>query len=420
MNSQAPARVKPNRIADLFYWAVLAITAANYSFITFAQDSDELLSSPLKPLAYSRLPIAALGVLYMMSIRRRYRSDVGIMSAIWVLMFSLMMSVPFSSDLTTAATYAVWFFFQIFFLLMYVNHVFETVGFERAKFKLAMPLFLFGAYFLLLTLAALPNYVIGRPFPALYTTRVQVAMLLPLLFGGAACCFTYLGKSMVRKYLLYGFLFFGVLVILFSGKRASIVCMLLVAAGYFFVSMRWSGRIYAVCLVPVLLSILIFTSVGDTAVEASEFTVTRVEKGFDSDTATSINARFGIWSSIGQLAASKPLGIGLNVGRQEVGGGLHNTYLGFLLETGWLSIIAVIYLLLLAFYRGFFSAVDAKKEMLLYLVVPCALYSITEYNTSPGQPLFVPLWVSIFFCLLRDPRKKRRSKAVNTARVEYG
>lgn len=389
-----------SKIADWFYWSLLAITAANYSIITFTFSGDLVLSGPLKPIAYLRFPIAILGYFWLASIHKRGLGFGKVTPLAIVLMASLLIAMPFSPNFRVAFQYDVWFIFQVMFLLKYVYYLVDLTGYERAKYKLVLPLLIMGLYFLVLTVIGLPGYSIGRPFPAIFTTRVQVAMIVPLFLGGLACCLSQISKQRFIYFSMLGFAVFCLMVIAVSGKRASIICALLVIGAYFVFSMKSTGRILAILLVPIALVVALSSSFKDTAIEASEYTVTRIEKGLDTKTSTSINARFSIWDEIGELSRKYPMGVGINVGRDLVGGGLHNTYLGYLLEAGWLAFFVVIVIVFWSLFSGYFTNIAARREMLFYITLPCALYSMTEYNTAPGQPLFIPLWVGLAYALM--------------------
>lgn len=399
--------VRTSIFADLCYWSLVAITAANYSFITFTLSGDVMFSGPLKPLAYSRLPIAIIGFFFLVAKHKKGLSIGPMSGLLTALVLSVTLSVPLSPAIREAAIYGVWFVFMVLFLSKYTYYLVEQGGLAFAKYKLVLPLMFYGLYFLVLTLFSLPEYVLGRPFPALFSTRTQVAMIAPLFLGGMACCYYMIKQKKVMSFALLGGVVFCLAVLAVSGKRASIVCALLIGAAYFVFTMRASGKLVLVAVLPMLLFLVFSSGFDNTARDASEFTMQRVEKGFDSKTATSINARLYIWDIVGESVTKYPLGVGLNVGRVLVGGGLHNTYLGYLLETGWISFVLVMIIIALSGLRSWFSNNNDKRNMLLFIMLPCLLYSITEYNTAPGQPLFIPFWVAIAYGLMpRLPRSE--------------
>ncbi len=400
---QSVKQAKSSRVADIFYWLVLGITAANYSFITFSQLGDELLSQPLKSLAYARLPIVIVGCIYLLVGLKRHTVSVGVWLSFSALILFLLMTIPLSPDFQNAALYNTWFIFQTLFFILYISHLFATIGLERAKVKVALPLMFYGLYFVMLTFLALPRFSIGQPFPAVFSTRVQVAMICPLFLGGLACNFRLLSKRKIWLLTYIALAGFTLLVIAASGKRASILSALLIISTYFLLFMKMRGRILVAVLVPLAVVLIAMTELRDQAFEATEYTRDRVEKGFDKRTATSIMSRFEIWEVALEQVYDHPLGVGVGVGRVIVGGGLHNTYLGYLLETGILASIIVFVIIGVVLFSNFNSKYIEKKEMLYFILIPCLLYSLTEYNTSPGQPLFIPTWAAIFFCLLRSP-----------------
>ncbi len=417
MVSRARLTRKTSRTADLIYWSLLIITAANYSFLTFPfAGGVEPVLSPLKPIAYARLPLAVFGYFYLITIHRRGAS-LGKMSAfLLVFMAAVIFSIPLSPDPFEALTYAVWFIFQVLFLIKYVYYLIDNADYKRAQVKLTFPLMLMGLYFLLLALANLPNYRIGRPFPAIYTSWIVVAMMIPLFLGGLACCYSSFSKRKIWSIFFIGMVLFCLVVAAVSGKRATILCALVVITTYFIFVLKAPGKIVAMIMIPIALAAAVYSGASDTVVKASEFTVQRVEKGLDSKTATSINARFQVWNSIGESVVHYPLGVGINVGRQVVGGGLHNTYLGYLLEAGWLGFIIFMGILFWSFYSGYFTDIQEKREMLFFILLPVAIYSFTEYNTAPGQPHFIPFWIGIAYCILSTKQRrvnitKRRTRS---------
>lgn len=395
----------------MIYWLLIGITAANYSFLTFAFSGEDDFASPLKPLAYARLPLAAIGFFYVSIIHKKGVKLGNVGAPIALFLVAILFTIPMSIDAQTAAIYAAWFAFQLLFLAKYAYYVSDTVGLHEAKLKLFIPIMVYGAYFLVLTIFRLNEYQIGKPFPAIYTTRVQVAMLAPLFLGVLACCYHELKIKQLYFWPLIGFTLFCIAVLLVSGKRASIVCVFLIVAAYFLLKTKVSGKLIVAMLAPVAIGVIYYTGFSDVALQASEYSIQRIEKGFDSRTATSINARLYIWDIIGEYANTHPFGVGLNVGRQLVGGGMHNTYLGYLLEAGWLSFIIFIALVIWSCQRAVFSRNSDKKDVFYFVMLPCLLYSVTEYNTSPGQPLFIPFWMGILFALLPTKRKIRNVSA---------
>ena len=400
------AHARTSRVADYFYWLILAITAANYSVLTFRIDGEDDFYNPLKPLAYVRLPLAVIGYFYLVFTDRTGFRIRNAGAPVLALVVCSVLAMPFAQSLWDAFTYTTWFVFQLLFLAKYISHLGDRIDVEQVKLKLFFPLFLVGAYFILLSLLAFPSYSIGRPFPALFSTRTQVAMHSPLFVGGLACCLAMLSKRKLIYLLFLALGVFSLAVVAVSGKRASMVCTLIVLASFFIFQLKIWGKLAAALLIPIALYLAVSTGFQNTAEEATEYSRVRIEKGMSEDTATSINARFSIWEIGRELALTRPLGVGVNGGRDLVGGGLHNTYLGYLIETGWIGFVLVMVLLFSACFKAFFSSSEHHRQVLFYMTIPVALYSFTEYNSAPGQPLFVAFWVCILFPWIASRRKR--------------
>jgi len=412
----AKAKILP----DIVYWLILAITAANYSFISHAYNSDLIIGGPLKPIAFLRLPLAVLGFLYLQAIYPK-KLKYGPAGPVFILLLVMVvLSVPMSPNKMMALQYGTWFFFHLLFTAKYVQYLVDRLGYEQAKIKLAGPLMLFGLWFLMLTLLGLPNYQLGRPFPAVYSHYVSVVMIVPVFLGGLAICYRHLANKQLIKYALLFMGVFCLAVIAVSAKRASIVCALLIVGVYILFMLKASSKVFVIIFLPLALMFLLSGDIGEVADEATSFTQFKIEKGLDSRTSTSINARFYVWNLTMSLAIDNPLGVGVNVGRSLAGGGLHNTYLGYILEVGWVGALAIMTMIIVALYKGAIEGrkIAAKREMLFFITLPCMLYSVTEYNSSPGQPLFIPLWVGIFFLLLRVKPGKVQAPRQQTSREQ--
>lgn len=407
MVSHKQIAVKTKLFPDLVYWLTLAITAANYSFFTFPYGGGDMISTPFKPLAYLRLPLAVAGYFYLLVIHRKSSNDPVVSVLVGIFCATAIIAIPFAPTVLDAFNYGIWLIFQLLFLFKYADYLVSAGGYPHAKSRLIVPLIFFGAYFVLLSFLGLPNWTIGKPVPPIYSDRAPAAMIMIFFLGGVAVMAREIKAKKILSLVVLAGVLFCLFLIAVSGKRASMLCAIIIAAGYFVYMTKVSGKFIALLLIPAVVLVALQFGAAEFGQEATEYSRMRIERGQDERTRTSIQGRFDIWERVEGVYIKYPLGAGVNSGRKIVGGGLHNTYLGYLLENGWIGILVFMTLLTLAGFRGFFGNVPERRQVLIMILLPAMLYAFTEYNSSPGQPTFVPLWVGICFCLLKIKKRKR-------------
>ena len=407
MTRKAIGYQKERLFPDLVYWLLLGITAANYSVITFSMAGEFNPGGVLKPIAFLRLPLSAIGAFYLFSISRA-RGNTPVLATLFLMYMSSFFALFFAPDFVQASAYVAWFIFQTLFIFKYVEYLIATHGHQRARVKLLLPIMIMGGYFLVLTVLGLPNYSIGQPFPAFFSDKSLVAMFAPLFFGGLASLYKDVKFGFLIKNALLLLAVFGLAVVATSGKRASMVIVLFIVLCYMVFMTKVSGKVVAALFLPVVVALFAYTGLQEVADEATAFSQQKIEKGLDSSTATSLNARRQINEYIGEIYIDYPLGIGINMGRELIGGGLHNTYYGYLIETGWMGFFCFATLIALAGYKSYFLGNKEGREMLYFLLIPSLLYGFTEYNSAPGQPTFIPIWVAIAYGV--SVKKMRRPR----------
>ena len=193
---------------------------------------------------------------------------------------------------------------------------------------------------------------------------------------------------------------FASFVISISGKRASILSLIVIIAMYFLIKKKSNSKFVLIPIVGILLYLpLSINDVSDMTSEAIEYSRFRIEKSFDSERSTSINLRMIIWRKSLDIAENNILGIGMANGRKILSFGIHSTYLGYLLETGVLGFLSFLSVIIMAFVRSISTKLIEKKEMLYFMLFPTMLFNMTEYNSSPGQLMFIPFWVAVIYIL---------------------
>jgi hypothetical protein len=402
------------RLAGGVLLALFAITAANYSFISFGMDGSERIIGALKPIAFLRLPLALLGCLLLTlgwpSATRAPMSLLGPVLGIVVLSF---VAAAFALDTRTALVYGLWWGATVAFLALYAQRRIDAYGEAAAARALAWPILVFAGWFLLLAVLALPRFQLGQAMPGAFTTEAKIAIVAPFFLGAVAVGAGEVQRKAVPRLLVIGLGVFTLLLIAVSGKRMAMIAALIIAAAWLVLHMQASIKLVAVLIIPAALVALVAApALRTVAVEATEHSTHRIEKGMDAATATSINARKQVWETVLAQTEKRPLGIGFANGALLVGAGLHNSYLGYWLETGVLGAMMVASLVLAGVATGLKTTSPAKREILFFLFIPAALFHVTEYNTSPGQILFLPFWTALAFLLAkRNPARRAQRTA---------
>jgi len=140
----------------------------------------------------------------------------------------------------------------------------------------------------------------------------------------------------------------------------------------------------------------------------AEVTLNRIEKTFDTSRDGSTQERLEIWrNSMTTIMANPAVGVGLDNGRQAseafaatsgvAGYGLHNTYLAVLVEMGVLGAFFFLILLIRSFNLWRTRCSKSLKWTIVLLACTPLLLGMVEYNLTPGQFMFWPLWIVILF-----------------------
>jgi O-antigen ligase len=162
----------------------------------------------------------------------------------------------------------------------------------------------------------------------------------------------------------------------------------------------------------------------------SDTTVWRFTRLFEQGQAdASVAARFDLLEIGWLVYREAPItGVGLTgfgssvaevaLGSEYEGYGMHNTYAAVLVEMGAIGALLFVFMVgrtvLIGLRSGFFHANMGAYTL---LALPPLLYGLTEYNLTPGQIAFWPLWIVLL--LPRMPTESSRGPERRAAEAEH-
>ena len=406
-------------VVGVLFLAML-LNVANYTVLNFSADGTEVLSGGARLIAALRVPlvVATIGI-HAWSSPRRFLS---LLRANWdVVLFgtSAFLGVFISTDPGQAGRYALWLVLSLTAALVFV----QEVGLERNRDRMATVAATIGLCYapvVLLAARGLPTFA-GRGYlVADYLPSNIYAVGGTLVLGSIAAV---LGLPSRRRAwfsttLLIAFAGLALPIVLLSAKRSAIVAMALIlciAGLREFARRRWRPTRSAF-----VIALLAAGAVGGVKAidqaQATQWRFTRLVAEGQED--SSVVARLDLLKLGREVFYTSPLvGVGLTgfgkaVGRSRPGSSyeaysLHNTYLAVPVEMGIVGTLLFLIMVFRSIRIGIRNRILTDDLVtFLLLSLPALLYGVTEYNLTPGQIVFWPVWIAILL-----PRMPRRSSS---------
>jgi len=392
------------RIASLSIFVLIVFNLATYSFLQGVEGGSTA--------AYLRLPLL-LGALAMVMRQSAARFD-RLLSRHWdVLLMGAAATVAGAFGLNPRAglLYGLWLTLSLVLIVLYLDLVAQTMEPHARVRAVARLLGASHVPVVLLAVFALPSYVPGTRLIALFSESNFHAYAAPVVLASLLLLTQRTGPETPKErrqrryanFVAAWLVPLSVIVTVLSGKRSGLLAiagLLLLYATLLAPRARTPLHRFAHTLVAVAgLGIFISYASGSDIVQS------RIQRARQNSAYFGDAARYQIYQANFQLWLSRPLvGVGLtNAGdavtieknNEQTNFAPHNTYLGLLSETG--AIGALSFLILCFRSLGAWRRIPDRRvrRSLVFLAVAPLLISFTEYNLTPGQALFWPLWLCI-------------------------
>lgn len=402
----ARAGVKRPLLAILV--VVMALNVANYSVLTFSASGDRLSGSGGSVLAALRAPLL-VGIILLL-LRRSRSAFWSMLRREWdVLAFacSAFLGAVYAPRPIQAIAYAIWLALALAVILGVV------VGQDRDTSERWLRSIAYS-----ISLAYLPLVFLGARGLGTATDQGAVyaafvgsniyAVAAMLVLANTSILLTNRtrahGAVVAAGLALVGLV--SLALIIFSAKRSTIVgaaLIVVVATLREFTRGRWRPRRALAFLLLLVVSIAGSSRLIRTA-DRTIFRVTRLAEGVQD---ASVGARVELLDAGWRVFREFPIaGVGLTgfgdavasavPGTPYAGYGLHNTYAAILVEMGLIGSFLFGIVVLRSIGRGLRSGFF-REHMTAYLLLagPPVLYGLTEYNLTPGQIAFWPLWIGL-------------------------
>ena len=393
----------------------IIVNMGGYSFLSHTMTGEPVRS------ASSRIASAAVPIMLLVSSLIVFtRHSAGLWAYLrrnWdVLLFIVvsLFSTAFAFNVSRTLQYVVWFTVSLCSALFFWYFVARRMDLERAGTFLAAVLLVAYAPFLAFALPGVVSYT-GQHLRAWFAPGPFYAYAAVGVYASALILMTIDRKSFREKLIRYipspviaAVGLFSVVSVIYSSKRSTIVAVAIVTivfvVGRMFVNER---RRRAASLFRTVALAAALVGVAVWAVPRAERTMMRFGRVVDPTVEDgSLDARRNIYQNSLYVYSKYPVfGVGLANGdnatrellpnAKKSGSPLHNTFLGILVELGTVGML--LFLLMAVRSAIYFFKLPSKrfKFQILLLGVAPALVSITEYNLTPGQALFWPLWLTV-------------------------
>lgn len=197
------------------------------------------------------------------------------------------------------------------------------------------------------------------------------------------------------------------LFILISGRRSALLGIIILTVSFLYLNFRRYGFIIIALMLTIIsvknpLFDVDFKTINRMKlIELSDNTI--IEKGYTN----SYGERLEIWQTYAEIVSHHPI-FGVGVGNSAAihkimfptsfvsGYSPHNSYLAVLVEYGFVGLILLIIILIRNLY---FLKRFTRPIRLYYLSFSLGLIiiSLFEYNSSPGQILFIPILLTLLW-----------------------
>lgn len=331
--------------------------------------------------------------------------------AIWALLIS-----PFGSEPVRSGIYALWILLSFIILTELINSL-DMEG--NATKSLLFVFLLITIPFIALSLTQGP-LAVKTGFEGVFHGRVSMGMCCGITFSLSLALLVLGGIAKYTRALLILLILITLIIAPFTLNRACwlgiIVCLLF----YLLTEVKKQGffkMVFGILFIGIVLSILFYTisfptDAFQTITDRIEYTELQL-----SDPNQQIS-RVPLWKAAIEFSRQRPFtGTGLaragdvygSVGREYlflVGCGMHNIFIGYLVQTGIVGLVLFIFILI----KTLLSLTKAncnleKKQAILLLFIGSMTNSLFDSQTClPISPLFWSTWTSII--LMRSFRIK--------------
>ena len=411
-----------NNYTDFYRLVILLMFAniANYSFFTYTYSGAKLPVAINTVFVICRLLLALLPASIVLS--GRFKA-VGLKTGIrlnWDIL--LLMSIGIASSFFVknsfyVLTYVVWMLCLTIVIIFWLS--------KQAKFSLEYKIlelssvFVYSHVIVLVLLVLNINDSTSDNYQMLFTSKNFYAYSLYILFFGIGL-FLYVKyflqiKTSGRPILfgassvsLISVLLLCTYFIMISGRRSPLIAtfLVLIALSLLIIRKSWLYRVViSVVGILVILNPIIFD--GFRSLDRLE--KIRVSEGRISESghSNSLGERYEIWSTYSEVYKTYPI-FGVGPGNAQhvqaemfphspvSGYSPHNSYLAVLVEYGVIGLV----LLLIVLARNMFLILRMKRGIrLLYIsfTLGLAIICVFEYNSSPGQILFIPILITLLW-----------------------
>ena len=406
---QPPYRV----VAGVLFFAMFLNLAA-YSFLSYGAGGMET-NSQAGFITYFRQPLVWLAVgLVLMKQGRTFLRFLRLNGDVVIFGLATVLSALFAFKKTSALLYGLWMLGALLTILAFLCVLGTRIPRQQWSERIAWLLLAANLPMILLVVPEIGSYQPGSRLQAAFSSNRPVyayscvvsfvALLVLERQRGHPNASRFLRNMPTAALTVAGI---AVLVpLLLSAKRSAILVAALGLVVYTFSTASSTGTKKSVGLLRTVTVAAVMAVAAWYALTVSQATQSRFERLSDEKRNTSVTARFEIIENGLDVYARYPVfGVGLLNGREATkviapysvlaGYGLHNTYLGVLVETG--TVGALVFLVLLFRSYRLFRRISSStfKADIVLLALPGVLISVTEYSLTPGQALFWPLWITL-------------------------
>jgi O-antigen ligase len=396
----------PSLFLSIVLGSVIFLNFASYLFEN-PVFKDFLGILPITFYKVVRIPLLLAGLLiifnkYLFLFKQAIRENQDVI----VFLILTLVSSCFSKDPLNSFLYSFWLCLSILFILSFFKIDFYSGLYFDSLKRIGFILIFCNIIFNIFIFMDLPvSYQLGSLFSEYENIRNNyIYSTLQLVQGLILFLYFYQRKSFSSFILFLIILLFvlSLTAIVFSAKRSVILSAFassgLLAISYF--KFRLSNFIAAFLIVVSAYFIFINT------IELASRTNSRFERAFVLKEDASINARVSIYENYLSVFEEYPyFGTGLLGGRllskenesAFADYSYHNTYLGYLVETGGFGFIFFVLILTRSLSQAFTHF--PRRDLIIYIgfILPPLFISISENNMTPGQAYFWPLWIAILF-----------------------
>jgi len=406
----------------------IILNVANSSFLTYDIAGNRTNSQLGDVIAALRLPIVFLGLLIFFGSSSSKSRSAFFRINRDIVLFALVpwISIIFAPDKINASFYTLWHT-SIFILILYFFFMASKIYRPSEIIFHVARLLIYGNILVLpFLIFDIDKVFQGNELEMIYSNRTFYPYCLLTVIGSSLIILHFrkflpfeVKKSFLLKFnsnFYYLLIAVCTLFILASGRRAP----LLVEIGLilYFISFHW-GRLPVARFLSVSISLLLLFAIILNAqsfidkykqdfASLNRLSLVRYdsEEGLvEADYTQSLAVRAELVTSYSKIVADYPVfGVGLYNGRimhrQYYGSWIlanfstHNTYLGILVETGWVGFI-IFLVILIRSGRYIIRANAFHRRLVLLLFIPALMINFNEFNSLGGQVFFWPTVLAV-------------------------